>query len=157
MSIGILKTKICSLYGHGLCVLVIVFIFACRKIGNDWWLDFYLFDQITTDLTAQKLQLSLNLRNKGAFNNYVDRILPFFDLPPFLDGQFLYPERGQKQTFFDPLPPSYCPRRYWMVPKRKNMSYMPIRVKHKNCPKMSDFKICTCLTFDPAPSPYFPL
>ena len=34
---------------------------------------------------------------------------------------------------------------------------MPIRVKHKNCPKMSDFKICTCLTFDPAPSPYFPL
>ena len=42
--------------------------------------------------------------HKGAFNNYVDRILPFFDPPP-LRGQFLYPERGQKQTFFDPLPP----------------------------------------------------
>ena len=25
--------------------------------------------------------------------------------PPPLRGQFLYPERGQKQTFFDPLPP----------------------------------------------------
>ena len=32
-----------------------------------------------------------------------DRILPFFDPP--LPGQFLYPERGQKQTFFDPLLP----------------------------------------------------
>jgi hypothetical protein len=41
---------------------------------------------------------------KGSFNNYVDRILPFFDPPP-LRGHFLYPERGQKQTFFDPLPP----------------------------------------------------
>ena len=38
-----------------------------------------------------------------------------FDLPP-LHGQFLYPERGQKQTFFDPLPPSSCPRSYWMTP-----------------------------------------
>ena len=38
-----------------------------------------------------------------AFNNYVDRILPFFDPRP-LCGQFLYPERGQKQTFFDPPP-----------------------------------------------------
>ena len=34
----------------------------------------------------------------------MDRVLPFFD-PPLLRGQFLYPERGQKQTFFDPLPP----------------------------------------------------
>ena len=41
---------------------------------------------------------------KGAFNNYVDRILPFFDPPP-LRGQFLYPKLGQKQIFFDPLPP----------------------------------------------------
>ena len=41
-----------------------------------------------------------------AFNNYVDRILP-------LRGQVLYPERGQKQTFFDPLPPH--PRSYWMA------------------------------------------
>ena len=28
---------------------------------------------------------------------------PFFDPPP--SGQFFYPERGQKQTFLDPLPP----------------------------------------------------
>ena len=32
-------------------------------------------------------------------------------------GQSLYPERGQKQTFFDPLPLSSCPRSYWMAPK----------------------------------------
>ena len=35
----------------------------------------------------------------------------FLTLPP-LRGQFLYPERGQKQTFFDPVPPSSCPRSY---------------------------------------------
>ena len=40
----------------------------------------------------------------GPFNNYVDRILPFFDPPP-LCGQFFYPDRGQKQTFFDPISP----------------------------------------------------
>ena len=45
-----------------------------------------------------------NQDNLGAFNNYVDRILSFFDPPP-LRGQFLYPERGQRQNFFDPLPP----------------------------------------------------
>ena len=39
----------------------------------------------------------------GAFNNYVDMILPFFDPPPV----WTYPERGQKQTFFDPLPPPH--------------------------------------------------
>ena len=31
--------------------------------------------------------------------------MPFFDLPPPLGGQFSYPEPGQKQTFFDRLPP----------------------------------------------------
>ena len=36
--------------------------------------------------------------------------------PPPLRGQFLYLERGQKQTFLDPLPPSSCPRSYWMPP-----------------------------------------
>jgi hypothetical protein len=44
----------------------------------------------------------------GAFNNNVDRILPFLTPcapPPPLCGDNLYPERGQKQTFFDPLPP----------------------------------------------------
>ena len=44
---------------------------------------------------------------KGAFNNYVDRTLPFSDPPPSLRGRFLYPERGQKQTFFDPLPAAH--------------------------------------------------
>ena len=34
----------------------------------------------------------------------MDRILPLFDFS-FLHEQLLYPERGQKQSFFDPLPP----------------------------------------------------
>jgi hypothetical protein len=34
-----------------------------------------------------------------------------FLTPPPLRGQFLYPGRGQKPIFFDPLPPS-CPRSY---------------------------------------------
>ena len=36
---------------------------------------------------------------KGAFNNFVDKILPFFDPPP-LRGQFLYPDRGLKTDIF---------------------------------------------------------
>jgi hypothetical protein len=41
----------------------------------------------------------------------------FFDPTPLpLHGQFLYPERGHKLSFFDPLPPSSCPRSYWMGP-----------------------------------------
>ena len=36
--------------------------------------------------------------------------------PPPLRGQFLYLKREQKQTFFDPLPPSSCQRSYWMPP-----------------------------------------
>ena len=41
---------------------------------------------------------------QGAFTNYVDRICHFLT-PPYLRGLFLYPECGQKQTFFDPPPP----------------------------------------------------
>ena len=40
--------------------------------------------------------------------------LAIFDLPPPCVDSVLYPGRGQKQTFFDPLPPppSSCPRSY---------------------------------------------
>ena len=38
----------------------------------------------------------------------MDRILPFFDPHPSR-GWFLYPERGQKGTFFDLLPPHLDP------------------------------------------------
>ena len=48
------------------------------------------------------LELGLSNNTKGAFNNYVDRFWPFLDPP--LRGQFLYPERGQKQLFFAPPP-----------------------------------------------------
>ena len=39
------------------------------------------------------------VKPKGAFNNYVDRTLPFFDPPSAL------PLRGQKQTFLTPSSP----------------------------------------------------
>ena len=39
---------------------------------------------------------------RGSFNKF----FAIFDPPP-LHGQFLYPERGQKQTFFDPLLPPH--------------------------------------------------
>ena len=65
-------------------------------------------------ITALASKKRSNQKNKGAFNNYVDRILLFFDpLPPawtFLKN----PERGQKQTFFTPSQPSSCSRSYWM-------------------------------------------
>ena len=47
--------------------------------------------------------LSFSRWDKGAFNNYVNRILSFDDPRGPLRGQFLYPERGQKQTFFDKI------------------------------------------------------
>ena len=45
-------------------------------------------------------------KHKGSFNNYLDRICHFLTPTP-LRGQFLYPERGQKQNFFEPLPPPH--------------------------------------------------
>ena len=56
-------------------------------------------------MRKQRLSASTNMTAKGSFNNYVDRILPFFLTPSPLRGKFLHPDRGQKQTFFDPLPP----------------------------------------------------
>ena len=49
----------------------------------------------------------------------------FFE-PPLcaLHGQFFYPERGQKQTFFDPVPPHLvhvvieCPLKYNQLDSR---------------------------------------
>ena len=59
---------------------------------------------------------------KGAFNNYGYRILPIFDTPSPLHGHFLYPERGQKQIFFDP---SFCQHNYWMPPKGTDVGVFP--------------------------------
>ena len=41
------------------------------------------------------------MARQGVIQQLRGQNFPFFDL----HGQFLYPERGQKQTFFDPLPP----------------------------------------------------
>ena len=48
-----------------------------------------------------------------------------FLTPLPLRRPFLYPKRGKKQTFFDPLPPSSCPRSYWRV-------WSKIYLKHRN-------------------------
>ena len=58
-----------------------------------------------------KVRTFFKVLSKGVFNNYMDRILPFFDP---LRGQFLYSERGQKTDMFWPPspPPSSCPRSY---------------------------------------------
>ena len=80
--------------------------------------------------------LSPALLANGPFNNYVDRILPFFDSFS-LRGQFLYPERGKNSHFWTIPPPcvdsfytlsvyknshfwnpsSSCPHIYWMATK----------------------------------------
>ena len=46
-----------------------------------------------------------NNRNKEVCNGGVACSLLNKPQPLSLCGQFLYPEHGQKQTFFDPLPP----------------------------------------------------
>ena len=95
---------------------------------------------------------------KGAFNNYVDRILPFFVPSPPLRGQFLYPELGQKLTFFDLLPPKEgCNRGVacsllklgWVHCKLPNLlqpSLLPPHLVHVviECPLMVDVEHRTC-------------
>ena len=46
----------------------------------------------------------INVKYKGAFSNYMGRILPLFNPFP-LCGQFLYPEHGQNRHFLTPSPP----------------------------------------------------
>ena len=50
----------------------------------------------------------------GGIQQLLGQNFGIFD--PQMRGQVLYPERGQKRTFFDPLPPSSCPSSYWMTP-----------------------------------------
>ena len=57
------------------------------------------------DVTRNKLPL-------GAIQQLRGQNFAIFLPPPPLRGQFLYPERGQKQTFFAPLPTSSYPRSY---------------------------------------------
>ena len=66
----------------------------------------------------------VNISYVLAFNNYVDRILPFFDPTPSSVNSF-YTMSVEKQTFFDPLrpTPSSCPRSYWMSLWTKNVFF----------------------------------
>ena len=74
-------------------------IFSCRLCQAQYSQSVFKID--TSSLFSSHMR---------TFNNYADRILPFFDPPPFLSGQFLYPARGQKKTFFDPSCLSSCPQ-----------------------------------------------
>ena len=59
---------------------------------------------------------------KGSFNNYVDRILPFFDPPPCVDS-FYTLSVGKNRHFLTPSPPHLvhvvieCPLRQGKRPK----------------------------------------
>ena len=59
------------------------------------------FSYCCGDTLLIHLFLLVRFDNKGAVNNYVDR-LPFLTT---LRGHFLYPQRKQKQTCFDPFLP----------------------------------------------------
>ena len=64
---------------------------------------FYVFTLLYRILMASnRASFPRQFFPKGVFNNYVDRICHFLTPLP-LRGQILYPERGQKQRFFDPL------------------------------------------------------
>jgi len=53
-----------------------------------------------------------NIDRLGVIQQLRGQNFAIFLHPPPLRGLLLYPEFGQKLTFFDPLPPSSCPRSY---------------------------------------------
>ena len=82
---------------------------------------FYSMPIQATFSTANNSRIDRNLSGKknylsvlGVIQNYMDRILPFFD-PTLLRGQFIF-WAWTKTDIFDPLPTSSSPRSYWMAP-----------------------------------------
>ena len=73
--------------------------------------------------TRYVIHILLNQLCKGAFNNYVDIILPFCDHPPV--WTVFIPWAWTKTDIFWPPPPSSCPRSYWMPPKTKSNGCHP--------------------------------
>ena len=71
----------------------------------------WMLSNKSAQITLKVIVIFNNL-HQGSFNNYVDRILPFFDTPspprPCVDS--FYNLSVDKKTFFDPLPP------HWMAP-----------------------------------------
>ena len=55
--------------------------------------------------------------NGGAFNNYGNRSLPFFDPLPLPTWTVVIPWVWTKTDIFLPPPPSSCLHSYWMTPK----------------------------------------
>ena len=105
------RKQLNSGWANSIRLSISVFLFLLYIPAKSGW----AFAQLAHPFTVPLLHVGTYCQDaitiKGAFINYVDRILPFLT-PLSLPGQFLYPERGQKQTFFDPLPPSSCPRSY---------------------------------------------
>ena len=68
----------------------------------------YLHANVIIDFTSNLF--------KGAFTNYVDKFLAFFDhLPPYVDI-FYGMNVDKKWTFLDHLPTSSCKRSLWTTP-----------------------------------------
>ena len=75
-------------------------------------LPYTLIDTITYSCVFFYSHLSLRGHSSTTWTEFCH-----FLTPPPLRGQFLYPKRGQKQTFFDPLPHLVHVLSYWMAPK----------------------------------------
>ena len=53
---------------------------------------------------------------QGAIQKLRGQDFDHFWQPTYLNVDIFYPNRGQKETFFDHLPTSSCPRSFWMNP-----------------------------------------
>ena len=66
-------------------------------------------------IPSEQRQFSAVCWGKGSFNNYVDKILPFFDPPPCLDSFDTLSKDTNRHFLTFSSHPS-CPRSYWMTP-----------------------------------------
>ena len=62
---------------------------------------------------------------QGAFNNYVDIIMTFFDQPTTLARKLFTQNVENYKQFLEPLLTSFCPHSYWMPPKSTLVNISP--------------------------------
>ena len=73
-------------------------------VGTDQFLWFIkVLMMMTRYICTLRLSYRIRRYSKGKWSIFNHQLKCF--APPPLRGQFLYPKCGQKQTFFDPLPP----------------------------------------------------
>ena len=80
---------------------------------------FSLSGQIFLHWAAATLKSISLYKGKGAFTNYVDKILAFLT-SYLLHWHFLWYADRQKWTFLDHLPTSSCKHSLWMTPKKEH-------------------------------------